>query len=179
MRHARFAAALLGLVLAGALAACGPGSSHGAAGRASASAAAASAKALFEADVPLQNATRTALDEVQLCARTTQGIIVTLPLPYSGQQPVFTHVPVKALKHPVTALEAIIACTPAGQDNGAKAKQCALSVAGANGAHHGVLGKDLTDVAVKCLVPASASPTAVPSPATPSSPAAAPSPAAS
>jgi hypothetical protein len=165
MRHARIAAALVGPALALVLAACGPGSGHGAAGRASASAAAASAKAAFKADVPLQNATRIALDEVQLCARTTEGIVVALPLPYSGQQPVFTHVPAKVLRHPVAATEAIIACTPAGQSHGAAAKQCALRVAGANGAHHGVLGEDLTGIAEKCLVPASASPTAAPSPA--------------
>ena len=109
---------------------------------------------------------RTALDEVQACAKSQEDMDVTLPLPYSGKQPVVRHVPLAVLRHPLTATEKIIGCTPAGKDDGAAAKACAERVAGANGIHHGVIGEDLTGIAVQCLVPArSASPAPAPSPA--------------
>jgi hypothetical protein len=170
MRRTRVIAALGMGALAAMLAACGPGSGsgHGAAAKASASAAAASAKASFEANPQLQAATRTALNEVQACAQSAEGMTVTLPMPYSRQQPVLTHVPVKVLRHPIDAAVAIIACTPAGKDNGAAAKACAERVAGDNGIGHGAFGKDLTGIATQCLVPASA--TASPTAAVPASP---------
>lgn len=120
--------------------------------------ASASAKAAFEANPQLQKDTRTALDEVQVCAKTAQvngkpiGLVVSLPLPYSGGKPTVGTVPYVVVRHPAESFDAIVLCTPAGKAGPAAAKACVKQVIQAGGLGKGVLGRDLTMVATQCLV---------------------------
>lgn len=143
--------ALAGLMLAGlAVVACHPGTSASP-GAASASAKAHAAVASAEANPTLQAAADQALTDVQTCAKSTVGLVVTIPAPGSGQQVSVSHVRFHVVRHPLGSLEAIYRCTPAGKKNGKAGLLCIEKVAENNGLGTGVLAKDLTGMATACV----------------------------
>lgn len=149
MKHGGTAVAGLGLC-ALAVTACHPGTSaSGSASSVGAGASAAAASA--EANPTLQAAANQALTDVQNCAKSTVGLVVTIPAPGSGQQVSVSHVRYHVVRHPLDSLEAIYKCTPAGKKNGKAGLQCIEKVAENNGLGTGVLAKDLTGMATTCV----------------------------
>lgn len=153
--------ALAGLALVAlALTACHP-STSASPGASSASARAHAAVASAEANPTLQAAADQALRDVQNCAKSTEGLDVTIPAPGSGGSVSVSHVSLHVLRHPVEAADAIVECTPAGKNSGKVAKVCAENIAESNGVGRGVLAGDLTMIATRCLA---GLPVATPSP---------------
>jgi hypothetical protein len=128
------------------LAACGSSNGHAAA-KASASAAIASAKASLKNNPQLQSDLTDAYTALSACAKSQEGLIVTIPIPDSGEKPTVSQVSLKVVRHPVNAFKKIVACTPEGQAGGKKAISGTEQIVLNNGIGHHILSKDFTDVA--------------------------------
>lgn len=139
------AACTLALSAAIMLGACGHGhlAGHAASIRASASALATSPAVVA--------AEKAAIREVQACAKSAEGVTVTIPAPGAGGSPAVSGVSPRIIRHPLVALETIARCTPAGKANGAALRACAQRVITANGIGHNMIARDIADLATRCV----------------------------
>ena len=137
--------AALALLAALPLAACSHGAPSPGASRAKASISAlATSPAVVAAE-------KKAIGQVEACAKSAEGLTVVIPAPGSSASPSVSGASYHVLAHPVKAVKAIVACTPAGKNHGRTVLKCAENVVASNGIGHGVLAKDLADAATKCV----------------------------
>lgn len=132
------------------LAACGSsGSAHPFSSKvgASASNAIASAGASIKNNHQLNKDLTDAYTALSACAKSQEGLIVTIPIPGSGEKPQVSQVSLKVVRHPVNAFKKIVACTPEGQAGGKVALKGTEQIVLANGVGHGVLSTDFSGVA--------------------------------
>jgi hypothetical protein len=127
------------------LAACG--SSSGSPAAAKVGGLAASAKASIKNNKQLQSDLTDAYTALSACAKSQTGMIVTIPIPGSGEKPSVSQVSATVIHHPVKAFKKIVACTPEGQKGGHATLHTVEVIVFKNGVGHGVLSTDFTDVA--------------------------------
>lgn len=136
------AAAGIAVIAVTACAGHGTPSSHASRARASVSALAAS-PAVIKAE-------KAAIRKVTACARSADGLTVSIPAPGAPGTPSVSGVSFHVLAHPVLAVQKILGCTQAGKV-GRTLQKCADHVITVNGVGRGVLGKDLSELAYTCL----------------------------
>jgi hypothetical protein len=107
----------------------------------------ASAEASLKNNKQLQSDLTDAYTALSACAKSQTGMIVTIPIPGSGEKPSVSNVSVTVIHHPVKAFKKIVACTPEGQKGGHATLHTVEVIVFKNGVGHGVLSTDFTDVA--------------------------------
>jgi hypothetical protein len=128
------------------LAACGS-SSGSSPNKARASSAVASAEASLKNNPQLQKDLTDAYTEISACAKSQEGLIVTIPVPDSGEKPSVSQVSYHVVRHPIESFQKIIACTPEGQHKGKTAEAQVKVIIRRNGLGKGKLGQDVNDIA--------------------------------